>query len=235
MKLSIIIPLFNEKNTIVKLLNEIEKQNYIKKQIIIVNDCSTDNSLDMINSYKFSSEKLLLSHNANLGKGACIKTAKNYVNGDIVIIQDADLEYDPHDYKKLIKPILTNVSKIVYGSRVLGKKRYFNAKNFISRSRIFFNHFLTQLSNFINNQQLTDAHTCYKVFSKDVFLNLQLKEKGFAFCPEVNSKVAKLNLKIEEVEINYNGRTYLEGKKIGLMDGVYAILALLKYGLLKLD
>ena len=235
MKLSIIIPLFNEKNTIVQLLDQIEKQNYIKKQIIIVNDCSTDNSLDAIGSYKFLSEKLVLSHNTNLGKGACIKTAKEYVNGDIVIIQDADLEYDPQDYKKLIEPILTDVSKIVYGSRVLGKKRYHNAKNFISRSRIFFNHFLTKLSNFINDQNLTDAHTCYKVFSKDIFLNLQLKEKGFAFCPEVNSKVAKLNLKIEEVEINYNGRTYLEGKKIGLMDGVFAILALLKYGLLKLD
>tara|TARA_B100000242_G_scaffold167944_2_gene120066 strand:+ start:1081 stop:1788 length:708 start_codon:yes stop_codon:yes gene_type:complete len=235
MKLSIIIPLFNEKNTIVKLLKRIEDQRYIKKQIIIVNDCSTDTSLELINSYNFLSENLILNHNVNLGKGACIQTAKNYINGDIVIIQDADLEYDPNDYKKLITPILNNVSKIVYGSRVLGKKRYHNAKNFISRSRIFFNHFLTQLSNIINRQNLTDAHTCYKVFAKDIFLNLQLREKGFSFCPEVNSKVARLNLKIEEVEINYNGRTYLEGKKISLFDGVYAILSLIRYGLLKLD
>ena len=119
--------------------------------------------------------------------------------------------------------------------RVLGKKRYHNAKNFISRSRIFFNHFLTQLSNIINRQNLSDAHTCYKVFARDVFLSLKLKEKGFSFCPEVNSKVARLNLKIREVEINYNGRTYLEGKKISLIDGVYAILSLIRYGLLKLD
>ena len=235
MKLSIIIPLFNEKNTIVKLLKQIEDQKYITKQIIIVNDCSTDGSLELINSYKFLSENLILNHNVNLGKGACIQTAKDYINGDIVIIQDADLEYDPNDYKKLIKPILNSVSKIVYGSRVLGKKRYHNAKNFISRSRIFFNHFLTQLSNIINRQNLTDAHTCYKVFAKDIFLNLQLREKGFSFCPEVNSKIARLKLKIEEVEINYNGRTYSEGKKISMTDGVYAILSLIRYGLLKLD
>ncbi len=235
MKLSIIIPLFNEKNTIVKLLRLIEDQRYIKKQIIIVNDCSTDSSLELINSYEFLSENLILNHHVNLGKGACIQTAKEYVNGDIVIIQDADLEYDPNDYKKLITPILNSASKIVYGSRVLGKKRYHNAKNFISRSRIFFNHFLTQLSNIINRQNLSDAHTCYKVFARDVFLSLQLKEKGFSFCPEVNSKVARLNLKIREVEINYNGRTYLEGKKISLIDGVYAILSLIRYGLLKLD
>ena len=152
MKLSIIIPLFNEKNTIVKLLDKIEKQKYIEKQIIIVNDCSKDNSLELINSYNFLSENLIVSHDKNLGKGACIKTAKNHVKGEIVIIQDADLEYDPHDYKKLISPIITNLSKVVYGSRVLGKKRYHNAKNFISGSRIFFNHFLTKFSNLINRR-----------------------------------------------------------------------------------
>ena len=235
MKLSIIIPLFNEKNTIVNLLDKIEKQNYIEKQIIIVNDCSEDNSLELVNSYNFLSENLILSHDKNLGKGACIKTAKNYVNGEIVLIQDADLEYDPQDYKKLINPIITNLSKIVYGSRVLGKKRYHNAKNFISGARVFFNHFLTQFSNLINRQQLTDAHTCYKVFSKEIFLELKLKEKGFSFCPEVNSKVARLNLKIKEVEINYSGRKYSEGKKISFIDGFYAIITLLKYGLLKID
>ena len=137
MKLSIIIPLFNEKNTIVKLLDRIEKQNYIEKQIIIINDSSKDNSLELIKSYNFLSENLILNHDKNLGKGACIKTAKKHINGDIVIIQDADLEYDPQDYKKLVKPIEANLSKIVYGSRVLGKKRYHNAKNFISGTRIF--------------------------------------------------------------------------------------------------
>ena len=235
MKLSIIIPLFNEKNTIVKLLDKIERQIYVQKQIIIINDCSKDNSLELINSYNFLSENLVLSHDKNLGKGACIKTAQNHINGDIVMIQDADLEYDPNDYKKLINPIIKNFSKIVYGSRVLGKKRYHNAKNFTSRTRIFFNHFLTQFSNLINKQKLTDAHTCYKVFSKEIFLKLNLKENGFSFCPEVNSKVARLNLKIKEVEINYSGRTYSEGKKISFMDGLYAIIALLKYGLLKID
>ena len=229
MKLTIIIPLFNEKNSIIKLLNLIENQIKINKQIIIVNDCSTDNSSELINSYLFFSEYLILSHKSNLGKGACIKTAKKYVTGDIVIIQDADLEYNPKDYYQLIKPIIDGKANVVYGSRVLGKKRYQN-NNFISLIRIFANHFLTIISNLINNQNLTDAHTCYKVCTKIVFEKINLIENDFAFCPEFTSKISSLNEKILEVPISYSGRTYEQGKKIKSIDGVKAIIALLKYG-----
>jgi glycosyltransferase involved in cell wall biosynthesis len=228
-KLTIIIPLFNEKNSIIKLLNLIENEIKINKQIIIVNDCSKDSSLELINNYQFLSDHLILNHKSNLGKGACIKTAKKYVKGDIVIIQDADLEYNPKDYHQLTKPIIDGEVNVVYGSRVLGKKRYQN-NNFISLIRIFINHFLTIISNLINNQNLTDAHTCYKVCTKIVFEKIDLVENDFAFCPEFTSKISSLKEKILEVPISYSGRTYEQGKKIKSIDGVKAIIALLKYG-----
>jgi dolichol-phosphate mannosyltransferase len=230
MKLTIIIPVYNEKKTIVKLLDLIERQVEIKKQIIVVNDCSTDNSFELVNQYNFSSDYLLLSHSQNLGKGACIKTAKKYVEGEIVIIQDADLEYNPDDYKLLVEPIIKRKSNVVYGSRVLGRNRYRN-KNFTSLIRIFVNHVLTILSNLLNNQSLTDAHTCYKVCTKSVLDKIELIENDFAFCPEFTSKVSKLNEKIYEIPIQYSGRTYAEGKKIRSIDGLKAISALIKYAL----
>ncbi len=231
MKLSIIIPVYNEEFTLLEILKKIWKIN-INKEIIIVNDGSTDETKNILKSLNKKYYSKIIHHKKNLGKGAAIITASKYVSGDVVIIQDADLEYDPKDYQKLINPIQKNLFKVVYGSRVLGKRRYHNASNFISLSRIFFNQMLTIISNFINNQNLTDAHTCYKVFSKDIFLKLNLKEKGFSFCPEVNSKISRLNLEIKEVEINYRGRSKEEGKKINFIDGIYAILTLIKYGLL---
>ena len=232
MKLTIIIPVYNEKKTIVKVLDLIEKQIEIKKQIIVVNDCSTDNSFELVNQYNFSSDHLLLSHSHNLGKGACIKTAKKYINGEIIVIQDADLEYNPNDYKLLVEPIIKGKSNVVYGSRVLGRNRYSN-KNFTSLIRIFVNHVLTILSNLLNNQNLTDAHTCYKVCTKSVFDKIELIENDFAFCPEFTSKVSNLNEKIYEIPIQYLGRTYQEGKKIRSIDGIKAISALIKYGLFR--
>lgn len=229
MKLSIVIPVYNEKNTIVKLINLVENQRYVKKQIIIVDDCSNDNSLDLINKINFKSEVLILKHKKNMGKGACIITAQKYINGDIVIIQDADLEYNPNDYKKLIDPIIKKQTNVVFGSRVLGKNRYIN-KNFISFFRIFANHILTLLSNLLNNQNLTDAHTCYKVCKASIFKKIDLVEKGFAFCPELTSKIASLNEEILEVPISYNGRSFEEGKKIKFSDGFQAVKALIKYG-----
>ena len=232
MKLSIIIPVYNEESTLLKLLKRIKTIN-INKEIIIVNDGSTDRTNYILKKLSKKYYDKIIHHKKNFGKGAAIITASKYIGGDAIIIQDADLEYNPKDYKKLINPIKNKKFKIVYGSRVLGKSRYNNADNFISLTRIFLNQALTLLSNIINNQNLTDAHTCYKVFSKDIFLKLKLKEKGFSFCPEVNSKIARLKLEIKEVQISYKGRSKNEGKKISFMDGIYAILTLIKYGLLK--
>ena len=225
-KLSIIIPVYNEKHTIQKILNKIYNLKNLKKEIIVVNDASSDGTKEILNRNK---KKIthLIHHKKNLGKGAAIQTAKKFIKGDVVIIQDADLEYDPGDYMKLLNLIIKG-NNVVYGSRVLGKNRYLS-KNFSSILRIFYNHMLTLLSNIINNQKLTDAHTCYKMFSSKIFLNIQLKEKDFSFCPEITTKIGLINEKIKEVPIKYNGRSYEEGKKINFFDGLKAILTLFKY------
>tara|TARA_B100000674_G_C37567085_1_gene790026 strand:+ start:34 stop:732 length:699 start_codon:yes stop_codon:yes gene_type:complete len=228
MKLSIIIPSYNESGTIKKLLDLIEDVKNINKQIIIIDDNSDDGSSEIIKNYNFKSEFTYLKHEKNKGKGACIQSAKNLVTGDIVIIQDADLEYNPKEYEKLIQPIINKSTKVVYGSRVLNKKRY-STNNFYSLSRVFFNHILTIISNMINKQNLTDAHTCYKIFTIDTFEKLDLKEDGFSFCPEVTTKLSKLGIDILELPIEYFGRTYKEGKKIKMIDGVKALITLIKY------
>ncbi len=229
--ISIIIPVFNEKNTILKILEKIDNINDLNKEIIIVDDFSTDGSREILKKINRDNYKIFY-HNKNLGKGAAIKTAKLHVKGDIVIIQDADLEYDPKDYKKLISPIINNQAEVVYGSRVLGKKRYF-IKSFSSVSRIFFNHVLTIISNIINNQKLTDAHTCYKTFSFKVFNSLDLEENDFSFCPEVTTKISLKKIPIFEVSIEYFGRSYKQGKKIKLVDGIKALKTLIKYRFIK--
>jgi len=225
-KLSIIIPVYNEKNTIEKLLNKIHKLSHIKKEIIVVDDASSDGSTNILKKNKNKFTKLI-HHKKNLGKGAAIKTAKKFVKGNVVIIQDADLEYNPSDYFKLLH-FINKGYKVVYGSRVLGRNRYL-LKNFSSIIRIFFNHILTLISNLLNNQRLTDAHTCYKMFASDVFLKIELKENDFSFCPEITTKIGLLKIKIKEVPIKYNGRDYDEGKKIRLIDGIKAIITLFKY------
>ena len=170
----------------------------------------------------------VIHHKYNKGKGAAIRSASKIVSGDIILIQDADLEYDPKDYFKLIDPIISGDSLVVYGSRVLGKNRY-SSSGFTSLLRIFFNHFLTLISNIVNNQSLTDAHTCYKVFHKSVFFKIRLLENDFSFCPEITTKVSNLGYFISEKKIYYNGRSYKEGKKIGIYDGLKAIYVLFKY------
>ena len=230
MMLSVIIPVYNEKNTILEIIKKIET-NKIKKEIIIVDDCSTDGTREILQNITNHNYKILF-HDKNQGKGAAIKSAKKKINGDIVVIQDADLEYDPNDYYKLIQPIFQNEVEVVYGSRVLGSNRYL-MQNFSSVYRIFFNHMLTILSNFINKQSLTDAHTCYKTFSTKVFNSIDLEENDFSFCPEITTKIALRKIKIKEVKIDYNGRSYKEGKKIKLSDGIKAIMTLFKYRYLK--
>lgn len=228
MKLSIIIPVYNEKDSIFEILKKIESIQDIQKQIIIIDDGSNDGSSKLINSFNFISEYKIIRHEFNSGKGSCIKSAQNHISGDIVIIQDADLEYDPRDYKKIINPIYKKGKKVVYGSRVLNKQRY-NQKNFISNFRVFANHILTLLTNFLFFQNLTDAHTCYKAFDSKVFKKINLKEDDFAFCPEITAKVSKFGYKIFEVPISYFGRSYHEGKKISFYDGIRAIFVLFQY------
>ena len=230
MKLSIIIPVYNEIKTIKKLILKVVNQQIKDIQIIVVDDFSTDGTREVIKNDLSQFINKIIYHEKNMGKGAAIRSAQKFVSGDIVIIQDADLEYDPEDYKKLIDPIINKRTSVVYGSRVLNTKRY-NSKNFISLHRIFFNHILTIFSNFVNKQNLTDAHTCYKVFDSKIFKNIKLSENDFAFCPEITSKISKLKLNIVEIGISYTGRSVEEGKKIGIIDGFRAIFVLLKYGL----
>ena len=228
MKLSIIIPCFNEVNTIEKLLDKISTVVDFDKEIIVVDDYSSDGSRELLqNKLKNKFQKLVLNEK-NFGKGYCIIQAKKIINGDIIIIQDADLEYNPDDYKQLLKPIIEGHTNVVYGSRVLGKNRYLS-DNFSSVYRVFFNHVLTTLSNILNSQKLSDAHTCYKVIKKNVFDRIILKEYSFSFCPEITTKLAKINEKILEVPISYNGRSYKDGKKIKMKDGFLAIKTLFKY------
>ena len=226
--LSIIIPVYNERKTIKTIINKILKIKHLKKQIIIVDDGSTDGTVKILKKLsKKKIYKIIYSKN-NKGKGHAIKLAQRYVKSDFTIIQDADLEYNPNDYKKILNKFKSKKYKVVYGSRVLNTYRYKN-DNFTSIIRIFANHALTIFSNLINKQNLTDAHTCYKAFDSKLFKKIKLEEDGFSFCPEITTKISKLNIRIAEVKISYKGRSFEDGKKISLMDGFDAIKTLLKY------
>ena len=226
-KLTIIIPVYNEIKTIEKLIKKILKIN-IYKQLIIVDDGSSDGTQLVLKKYKRFINKLII-HKKNLGKGAAIKSGQKYVKGKYVGIQDADLEYDPRDLKKIVNEMDKKKLKVMYGSRVLKKNKFKNTQNFTHIVRIWGNIFLTKVSNFFNKQQLTDAHTCYKVFDSRIFKKIKLKEKGFSFCPEITTKISMLNINIEEFPINYIGRTYEQGKKITAFDGLDALYVLAKY------
>jgi dolichol-phosphate mannosyltransferase len=228
MLISIIIPCYNEFNTIEIIIDKILLQKKLKKEIILVNDGSNDGTRELIINKLHKKVNKIIHHKYNRGKGAAIRSAAKIVRGDIVLIQDADLEYDPKDYSKLIDPILNKDFLVVYGSRVLGKNRY-SSKGFTSLLRIFFNHFLTLISNILNNQSLTDAHTCYKAFHISVFSKIRLLENDFSFCPEITTKVSNLGYSISERKISYYGRSYKDGKKIGIYDGLKAIYVLFKY------
>jgi glycosyltransferase involved in cell wall biosynthesis len=236
MKLSIVIPAYNEGPTIHHILNKVDAVvllNNFEKEIIIVNDCSKDDTEESINRYKNENPQMPIiyfKHEVNMGKGAAIRTGIQKATGDLVIIQDADLEYDPEEYNVLLKPFIMNVADVVYGSRFMGGKPH----------RILFywhsigNQFLTKLSNMFTNLNLTDMETCYKMMRRELIQSIHLTENRFGFEPEITSKLSRIKgIRIYEVGISYYGRTYEEGKKIGWKDGFRAIYCILKYGLFK--
>jgi glycosyltransferase involved in cell wall biosynthesis len=229
-KITVIIPCFNEVNTIKVLIKKILRLK-INIEIILVDDFSNDGTREIIKKEIEPKIYKVLYLSKNKGKGFAIRSAVPFVRGEIIIIQDADLEYSPSDYKKLIKPIINKESFVVYGSRVLNKNNYKKRTAFLNLIRIWGNQILTFLSNIINNQKLTDAHTCYKVFDSKIFKKIKLKENRFAFCPEITTKISNLKLSILEVPIHYKGRSYKNGKKIGFIDFFFAIKALIKYKL----
>ena len=229
MLVSIIIPIYNEEKIIKKLLKKVNSIKKIRKEIIVINDGSTDNTLKILKKDCKKMYTKIISYKKNIGKGYACRQGISKSKGDIIIIQDGDLEYNPKDYYKLLQPILQNKTNIVYGSRVLNGGKRVRPKTLSFKVRIFANNFLNFLSNILNNQNLTDAHTCYKVFKKKIIKKIKLRENGFNFCPELTTKFSKIDEKILEVPIDYFGRTVEEGKKIRFFDGIRAIYCLIKY------
>lgn len=229
--LSIVIPCFNERNTILQIIDAVIASPYPNKEIIIVDDCSTDGTTKLLKESKEISGKVhqILFHEVNQGKGAALRTGIQAATGDIVIIQDADLEYDPNEYSLLVEPILQDRADVVFGSRFMGG----HAHRVLYFWHRVGNGFLTLLSNMFTNLNLTDMETCYKVFRREIIQGISIEENRFGFEPEITAKVARLHCRIYEVGISYYGRTYEEGKKIGWRDGVRAIYCILKYNLRK--
>lgn len=231
-KISILIPAYNEEKTIHLILDKVKAVKLLddlEKEVVIVNDCSTDNTRDAIQNYISRNPTLnivYLEHTFNKGKGAALHTGIAAATGEYLIIQDADLEYDPEEYNLLLGPMLKGHADVVYGSRFLGG----NAHRVLFFWHTIGNNFLTFLSNMMCNMNLTDMETCYKLFKSDIIKNIHLKEKRFGFEPEVTAKISRIpGLRIYEVGISYYGRTYQEGKKIGWKDGFRAIYCITKY------
>ena len=231
--LSIIVPAYNEEKTLRQIIDEVMSVQLpnMGKEVILVDDCSKDRTVEVMVELqsKFPNAIKILKHAANKGKGAALQTGILAATGDIIIIQDADLEYDPHEYPKIIRPIMEDKADVVFGSRFMGGEPH----------RVLFfwhsigNRFLTLLSNMLTNLNLTDMETCYKAFRADVVKGIEIEENRFGFEPEITAKVARANCRIYEVGISYSGRTYAEGKKIGWRDGVRAVWCILKYNLWK--
>jgi glycosyltransferase involved in cell wall biosynthesis len=227
MKLSVVIPVYNEKNTIREIYAAVRRVD-IPKEIVIVDDCSTDGTRDILAEF-VEEGTTVICHDRNRGKGAALRTGFENVTGDIVIIQDADLEYDPNEYPKLIRPILEDKADVVFGSRFSGGEQ---------RRVLFFwhmvgNKLLTLLSNILTDLNLSDMEICYKVFRREVLKRITIEENRFGFEPEITAKIAKLDLRIYEVGVTYSGRSYAEGKKISWKDGFSALRCIIKYNLFR--
>jgi glycosyltransferase involved in cell wall biosynthesis len=229
MKLSVIIPCYNERNTISDVVASIRSSSYEDQEIIIVDDCSTDGTRELLSTEIEPRVHRVLYHEVNQGKGAAIRSGIQAATGDIIIIQDADREYDPREYQTLVDPILRDEADVVYGSRFMGGRPH-RVLYFWHRVG---NAFLTLLSNMFTNLNLTDMESGFKVFRRDIIQRVTIEEDRFGFEPEITAKIAKLRCRIYEVGISYYGRTYAEGKKVDWKDGVWAIWCIIKYNLFR--
>jgi glycosyltransferase involved in cell wall biosynthesis len=225
--IAVVIPCYNERRTLADLVRRVREAPVARKQLILVDDCSTDGTTELIRAEIEPLVDRVVYHERNRGKGAAIRSGLEHVTGDIVIIQDADLEYDPHEYPKLIGPIVEGKADVVYGSRFTGEGPH--------RVHLFWhyvgNRILTLLSNVFTNLNLTDMETCYKVFRAEVIRSIRIRQNRFGIEPELTAKIARLRCRVYEVGISYYGRSYEEGKKIGWKDGVKAIYCIVRYGL----
>lgn len=220
-KLSVVIPVYNEKNYILEILRRVKAVG-IEKEIIIVDDCSTDGTREILKGLAAQGEKVIF-HEKNMGKGAALRTGFRNVTGEYVIVQDADLEYDPDDYHKLLAPVLKGKAEVVYGSRFTGEHR-----------NMFFHHwmgnrFLTLVTDILYNTTISDMETCYKLFRTDIIKSMDIKSNRFNFEPEITAKILKKGIRIYEVPISYTGREFSEGKKISWVDGISALWTIVKY------
>ncbi len=229
MNVSVVIPCYNEINTIEKVIEKVENSSVEIQELIVVDDGSNDGTRELLERMPESANRNFLYHSVNQGKGAALRTGISSAMGDIVIIQDADLEYDPQEYPNLIDPIIQNLADVVYGSRFTGS----GAHRVLYFWHRVGNGVLTVLSNMFTNINLTDMETGYKVFRRELIQSIQITENRFGFEPEITAKVAKQGCRIYEVGVSYYGRTYDEGKKIGWRDGLWAIYCILRYNLLK--
>ena len=227
--LSVVVPCFNEKATIGAILDAVSAAPFPDKEIVVVDDGSTDGTRELLEGELRAKVDTLVLHDKNRGKGAALRSGFEAATGDIILVQDADLEYDPQDYRRLTDPILSNKADVVYGSRFLGG----SAHRVVYYWHYVGNAFLTILSNMFTNINLTDMETGYKAFRRSVLEAITLEEDRFGFEPEITAKISKLQVRIYEVGISYYGRTYSEGKKIGWKDGVWAVWCIFKHNLFR--